>query len=106
MLRDAPNALSKNDAPPPTRMPAETRAANDRCWYYDNRGRRCYDDRNRRCYDNWGRRRYDDWGPGRNYHWGRRCNYDRPIRPTPSIWSAVKAATTSVFGAGAFDADE
>jgi hypothetical protein len=80
-------------------MPAETRAANYR-WRYDNRGRgrRCYDNWSRRCYDNWSRRCYDNWSRRRDYDW--------PIRPTPSIRSAMKAGTTSALGTGAVDADE
>ena len=78
-------------------MPAETWAANYR-W--------CYDDRSRRCYDNWSRRAYDDRSRRCYDNRGRRCYYDWPIRPTPSIWSAVKAGTTSALGTGAVDADE
>jgi hypothetical protein len=103
--REAPNALSKDDAPPTTRMPAETRAANYRCRCYDDR-RGCYDNRGRRRNCDRGCRRNYDWGRRRNYDWGRRCYDDWPIRPTPSIWSAVKAGTTSAPGTGAVDADE
>ena len=93
----SPNALSKDDAPPKSRMPAETRAANYR-WCHDNRGRRCnYDSGRRRNYD-WGCRCYDNGGS--------RCHYDWPVRPTPSIWSAVKAGTTSALSTGAVDAEE
>jgi hypothetical protein len=77
-----PNALSKDYAPPKSWMPAKTRAANYRSRRYDDRGSRYYND--------WGRRRYYDW----------------PIRPTPSIWSAVKAGATSALSTGVIHADE
>jgi hypothetical protein len=99
----SPNALSKDDAPPTTRMPAEPRTADYRCRGYDDRCG-CYD--SRRCNDNWSRRCYDYRGRRCDYDWGRRCDYDWPIRSTPSIWSAVKAGTTSPLGTGAANADE
>jgi hypothetical protein len=85
-----PNALSKDYAPPKSWMPAKTRAANYRSRRYDDRGSRYYNDWGRRCNDNWCSRRYYDW----------------PIRPTPSIWSAVKAGATSALSTGAIHADE
>jgi hypothetical protein len=71
-------------------MPAETRPTNYGGGCYDNRSRRRNYHRAPRCYDNW----------------CRRCDYEWPIRLTPSIWSAVKAATTSALGTGSLDAEE
>jgi hypothetical protein len=78
-------------------MPAITAAANHRYRRHDGRryhGRR-YDSRGRRRYH---RRGYDNRGGG--------CNYDRSVRVTSSVRTAVKSGTTTIRSTGAVHADE
>jgi hypothetical protein len=76
-------AHSKNHATPQPRVPAESCAADNRRWCYDNR-----------C-----RRRYDDWRSG--------GDDDRAlIGAASSVRIAVKAGATATFGIGAVESDE